>query len=559
MSSYAVLLRHFFADLLRTDAASDEDSYKAWLIQILALILAASWYIPANLHARYTELHRLGNTRLYFETYASDCLSALLLLALLTGLITVIEWRALFPSRCDHLVLTPLPLTRIQLFAAKLGALVLFVGIAAGSMSLITGVALPGIASGPLEPRPQYLRMAAFALAALGTCAFTFLGLLSIQGLFMAVLPVRWFERASFVVQVLLGVTLVCGFPLFPYFPARELIRGQSPWMDRIPPAWFWGAAERMIGGPSTWLDHLTRHAESGLAIALSLASLTYLVSYLQYSRHALESPARSRAKLIDIPALLARIFPTQPSRATAEFVLKTLARAREQKMALLLIFGIGVALVIESSTYLALHPPRRAALLAREQASIGIPLTLSFFALLGLRRAFRMPEELPANWLFRFLEDPAARQSQLNTVTSCFLLIGGLPLLLLAAPLEITFFHERAIWVLLAQAAVMFTFSRYLLKEWRAIPFTVAQNPGRRHFIQSVVIHLTELIIYALMVPSWIYRGLSNPVWFAVLAALLGFINLYLHRIGKPDAEAPLEFAEPVARAVEALRLLPE
>ena len=93
MSPFAVLLRHFFADLLRTDAASDEDSYKAWLIQILALLLAASWYIPANLHGRYTEVHRRGNTRLYFETYSSDCLSALLLLALLTGLITVIAGR----------------------------------------------------------------------------------------------------------------------------------------------------------------------------------------------------------------------------------------------------------------------------------------------------------------------------------------------------------------------------------------------------------------------------------------------------------------------------------
>jgi hypothetical protein len=552
-SPFAELLRYFFAGLFRLESAADEDSYKAWMIQILALLITASWYIPVNLHRRYVELHASLIRAQYLQAYSSDCLNAVVLMTLIVALLTVVEWTELFPSRQDHLVLTPLPITRLQFFAAKAAALMLFVTLVIGSMAMIAGVSLPGIASGVLETRPVAWRMIAFFLASLGTCYFTFWGLLAVQGCFMAILPVRWFERASLALQLTLLVALLCALPLFPYFPAGRLIAAQSTWLAWLPPAWYWGWAEKLLGGPDS--SNLAHRAEWGLAAALATASLTYLISYLQYTRYALESAGRGRAKVIDLAAAVARLFPLPQSRGTCEFTLRTLARCRRQKLVFMLVFGIGVALVVESSTYMALHPRRTA--VAIESAIIAAPLTLSFFAMLGLRRAFRLPEELRANWLFQFCEDPATRDAQLNAVLKCFLLLGALPLLGICAPLEFIQFGPRAIFILAAQSALMYTMASYLLWDWRAIPFTVAQNPGRRHFIQSVVVHIVELAAFSFTASEWILAGLRQPVWFAVLAALMLGTLLVLSNLRKSNGHTPLEFAERVPEAVEALHLV--
>jgi hypothetical protein len=102
-----------------------------------------------------------------------------------------------------------------------------------------------------------------------------------------------------------------------------------------------------------------------------------------------------------------------------------------------------------------------------------------------------------------------------------------------------------------------MFTLAQYLLWDWRAIPFTLAQNPGRRHFLQSVVVHIVELVAYSFISSEWILAGLRKPIWFAVLAALLAGTLLVLRNLRKSNGHAALEFAERVPEAVEALRLV--
>lgn len=564
-SPFAVLLRHFFSGLFRLESAVDEDSYKAWLIQILTLVITACWYVPVNLHGRYVELHRLRVPERYLLTYASDCLSALLLMMLLVALLTVVQWTALFPSRRDHLVLTPLPITRLQFFSAKLGALLLFVTVSIVSMALIAGVALPGIASGELESRPLLLRMGVFAISALLTCYFTFLGLLSVQGVLIAILPAVWFERISFAVQVVFLVALLCAFPLWPYFPAAHLIATTSPWLAWCPPAWYWGMAEKLLGATSPFVQRLSHRGQLALLVALATATVTYLASYLQHGRHALESSGRESAasarwSWLDFPAIVSRLFRLPQARASCDFTLRTLTRTRPQKLVFLLISGIGVALVVESSIYMALH--QRAVVRGpgaswTGNAVIAAPLTLSFFAMLGLRRAFRLPEEPAANWLFRLLEDPASRQPQLAAVSLSFLLLTAIPALLLCAPLQFRMFGVSALAVLLAQAGLMYTLSVYLLWQWRSIPFTVAQNPSRRPFIQSVVVHLIEMSLYSVIASGWIHAGLRNPKWFAILAIVLAGVLAVLRNLRKSHDHAPLEFDEPVPQVIEQLHLL--
>jgi hypothetical protein len=148
--------------------------------------------------------------------------------------------------------------------------------------------------------------------------------------------------------------------------------------------------------------------------------------------------------------------------------------------------------------------------------------IDLKFSATLGLRRAFRLPEELRANWLFQFYENPATRDAQLNEVLKCFLPPGALPQLGICAPFEFIQFGPRAISI------------------WLRSPRSCTPRPGicygigaRSHSLwrriladgisfQSVVVHIVELAAFSFTASEWTLAGLSQSVWFAVLAALM-------------------------------------
>jgi hypothetical protein len=317
--------------------------------------------------------------------------------------------------------------------------------------------------------------------------------------------------------------------------------------------------AEWISGDRGPMATRLAARAGVALALALGLAATAYLVSYFEYSRYALEAPRHDRASAIGWAALCGRCFRLPQARAVTEFVVSTLSRGREQKLIFLLILALGLALVSENSIYLASRIGRRGVGAASviESTVIGLPLTLSFFAMLGMRRAFRTPGDLPANWLFRFTEDPAVRRPQLDSVFRVFVGLGGLVTLLICTPIEFMMIGKRAVWAVLMQLLLTLTFAEYLLQGWRAIPFTFAQNPARRHFLHSAVLHMIELSLYSFTSATWISTGIHQPIALVEygVAVLAAFI--LLHRRRRRDwGQAPFEFEEAAPAAVEPIRL---
>lgn len=560
-SPFAELARHFFLSLFQPESMSGEDSFTTWLVQILAVLITASWFLPVQLFRRYADLHGLDTPEPYRLAYSSDCLSALVLMCLLVGVLTVLEWPALFPSRRDCLILTPLPLERTQLFAAKLAALLLFVTLFIAAITLCCSVSLPAIASGRWETRPLWLLMFTWFAASTAACYFVFLSLLAVQGLLMMLLPLRWFEPASFTVQMTLLVALLSGFPLFFYFPGSHLIASRSAVLEWLPPAWYWGLSEWMLGSRDPAMAALAAHAGLALMAALAISATTYLVSYLQYNRYALESTRRSRKPRIAWAALFARFFRLPQARGVAEFITCAIARGRQQQMVFLLIFGLGLALSFESSVYIFLRLGHRGferTSMTVERAILGFPLTLSFFAMVGLRRAFRVALDLPANWLFRFAESDASRRSQLDAVYRAFVLIGGVPMLLLGLPIEWLAFGPRALLALPLQLLLMLALAEHLLNGWRAIPFTCASDPARRHLIHSAILHFLELSIYSFAASAWIRTALYSPsslLQFVLIAGIV--LALLRYRRLRDWGQEPLEFIETVQAPVEPLQLV--
>jgi hypothetical protein len=559
-SPFAELARHFFLSLFHPESTSGEDSFTTWLVQILAVLITASWFLPVQLFRRYSELHALDTAEPYRLAYASDGLSALVLMCLLVGVLTVLEWPALFPSRRDHLVLTPLPLERTQLFGAKLAALLLFVTLFIAAITLCCSVSLPMIASGRWEPRSVWLRMFAWFAASTLACYFVFLSLLAVQGLLMTLLPLRWFEPASFAVQMTLLVALLSGFPLFFYFPASHLIASRSPLLGWLPPAWYWGLSEWMLGSRDPATGQLTERAVLAIAIALVIAATAYLISYLQYNRYALESTRAGRKPRILWVGIFARLFRLPQARGVVEFITCSIARGRQQQTVFLLIFGLGLALIFESSVYVGVRYGQRGFerhSITVESAILAFPLTLSFFALVGLRRAFRAALDLPANWLFRFAESEACRRSQLDAVFRVFVLLGGVPLLLLGVPVEWLAFGSRGLWALPLQFLLMLALAEHLMHDWRGIPFTFASDPARRHLIHSAILHFAELSVYSFAGSTWILAALhSSSALFWFLGIVGSALAVLRYRRLRGWAQEPLEFVEIIPAAVEPLQL---
>ena len=95
---------------------------------------------------------------------------------------------------------------------------------------------------------------------------------------------------------------------------------------------------------------------------------------------------------------------------------------------------------------------------------------------------------------------------------------------------------------------------------QWRTIPFTFAQNPARRHFIHSAILHVFELSVYSFAGAAWIFTGLRDPIVLVEFGALVVAAFVWLrHRRRRDWGAAPLEFEETVPAAVEPVRLAPE
>jgi len=558
-SPFAELTRFFFDGLLRPEWMNNDGSFQTRLIQIVSAIFCAGIFFPRELRRTYAFLHTLPAPGRYRAQASSDWMLAMLLISLAVAVWTVMQWRSLFPSGRDHLILTPQPVTRGQLFGAKLAALLIFVTLFILVLTLTCGFTLPAVATGRWELRPLWLRAAALLAGSIGLSYFLCLALLALQGVLMAILSIRWFESVSFLVQAILLFALLCAFPLVSYLPVREAVATVPQWLDWFPPGWFWALAERIAGSHDPAIVRLSHRAEAGLALAALIAATSYLISYLQFNRYALEIAGSRSGPLMDWSAQFARLFPSAQGRGVSEFVLRTLLRGRQQKLIVVLIAGIGVALVVDgwfSATYVG--PRYRTASSVMREAVVSMPLTLSFFSLLAVRRAFRTPAALSANWIFRFFETRAATRQELNSMFLTFVLVAGVPPIAACLLIEWAVFGRDAIAILLVESLMMAAFAEYLFRNWCSIPFTFLLNPGRRHFIQSASIHLGEFTIYSLIGGFIVLQGtVDHSVWILQAAIACAGALWFERQRRAAICDAPLQFTEPAADAIEVLRLL--
>lgn len=528
------LVRHFLARMFDSELFSTPGQWQRVAVGAFSLALMAGLVLlDPQSKAKYRYLSALATPEPFRAAALADELALLTLAMAITGLLGLLQWQSLFPSQRDYLGLAGLPIRPRQVFIARFAsALVLSIAIVL-AMNILASVVVPVQFTGRWQKNPSYLANVAAHWVSCGlACLFVLLAIVALQGVLLNVLPGRLFTRVSSYLQGLLIAVLflsaLYSWSISDWTPATMAKLPQfGAW---APPVWFAGLHERVLGDRDPFLAAMASRALLAAAVAAILAMLAYVVSFRRYRRLLLESSfdvARPARRQWSVLGLLAR---DPRRRAVLEFMTKTLARSRLHRMVLMAYIGVAVAVMLNSSLL------ARAAL----KGSMGLrgdlqfivlfwPLTASVIVLAGLRQAFSMPAELPANWLFRITESQG-RAQWMSAVERFVIVYALVPIFVVLSPLAVAVVGwEVAARMTVLEVVVSLTMFELRFQDWQQLPFTCSYAPGKRSLMSvlagwlaalGVCVPMLTIIISTasrLGAVFLIYLGMFGAVWFGL------------------------------------------
>jgi hypothetical protein len=217
----------------------------------------------------------------------------------------------------------------------------------------------------------------------------------------------------------------------------------------------------------------------------------------------------------------------------------------------------VALAVIAEGLVSLALHSRFSTHAAEFRQAVSAAPLALSFCALVGLRYLFRLPVELPANWVFR-IHEPGHAAEMLAGVEGFLLCFGVIPVAAITLPLELRLLGAASgLAASVLYLLVSLVWMQVLLYSFERIPFTSSYMPGQQPLIQSVVHYVTIALLYIGGIGTIVHWAVEAPARALVLTALLAtaWWKARTERLNSLRIER-IEFAERLEPAVRQLHL---
>jgi predicted permease len=541
------LVRHFLARFFDTETGASSGDWQKLLIGVIATVASVGIAGFETYWARYNRLQNpnFSTPVFYHDAVRSDLLLALAIVMALTALLTLLQWRSLFPSLRDYLALAGLPVSAPQIFFAKFTAVaLLFAGFAlvlCGPLGIMFGACIfGGFQENPSGAVIQLANLAALA----GGCTFVFFTLLAIQGLLLNLVPARWFTGISLLVQGALFIATV-----------GALLAGRQPeaaaWW---PPHWFVRLWEAVV---------LRRQAEArpaliGIALSAAAAAFSYLLSYHRYRKLLLEAPAEPAGSRW--PGWGSRVLEwwirDPREEAAFSFIWKTLSRSGIHRLLLLTYAGMALGWVIKGALDappVSLHDEGMYGLMA-----VASPLGLAVLMVLGLRYLFTVPVALRANWMFQ-AADRECRAPWLAAVGRFIIACGIAPVFLASLPATIAILGWlRAIGVTALGVLVALICFERLFRDWAKLPFTCSYVPGKRPF-WLLASRAAVAAIYLAVVPRALLAASGELAAFlAVFTGLVLFWRRWRAKRLANWAEVTLLWQDSPDPDVEALRLSP-
>jgi hypothetical protein len=304
--------------------------------------------------------------------------------------------------------------------------------------------------------------------------------------------------------------------------------------------------------------------ALAALGWAAALFALTHIPIYLKQARKLLDPPPFRPSGPgpfhVALNAALDRFLLRHPiQEAVFHYIGKTIVRSMKHRVLLAVIAGFGAALAIMSLVpFVVIDHTTFAVMIDRDSAGAaltGVPLTLSFVLISGLRAAFNFPAELTANWSFRMTG--ANQTGQCLIATQKWILVCGvIPLFLLLTP----FIFAFSPWpVALFQLVFGVMLSIYLMEalflDFTRIPFTCGYFSGRNNLVWLVAAWVIGVFYYPSVMADLEIRLTANPLK-AAAGVIIGFLILWRWR-EREKPEESLDYIGDDDPAVRTLGLL--
>jgi hypothetical protein len=464
----------------------------------------------------------------------ADQLAVLTLVFSITGIVALLAWQSLFPSRRDYLALAGLPVRSRDIFSARFATVLLLA--AALVLAMLPGFQPPHtFTAQTLADVPAGLKILAhIASSGLG-CLFVFFGIVALQGVLLNLLPARWFARVSTWAQALLIAVFFFG-GLFSWAIVnwrQDMIARLPDFATFAPPIWFGGLHEAILGRHDPFYSAMATRAFAAAAGAVLLAVITYALAYTRYQKLLLEAPEIVASRRAPGWRFLRPLAGGEARReAILEFLAQTLSRSRMHRLILLAYAGAALGIMLNSALVAGVAT-RWAGGLPGMLRFICLywPLGFSFIVLSGFRHVFSLPADLPANWLFRLTESHGRRE-WMSALERFMIGCVIVPIHTLTLPVAATVLG----WPIAARMTalellVSLTAFEMLFYSWQQLPFTCSYAPGKRTLVEVLGIWLVILVIVVPVLARIIAAMSQLTESFLIFAFIFGAAWLWARR----------------------------
>lgn len=388
---------------------------------------------------------------------------------------------------------------------------------------------------------------------------FVYATLLSLQGFAAQFLPRRHFLRLSGYLQLAAFSSVVCFYFFQPGFGGLNDLTSGSIWrlMNLLPSYWFLALYQQLSGSLHPALAPLAIRAWQGLAVTLTVASISYALSYWRTLRHIVEEPdiVPGARRLSWLPR-----FGNQRQTAIGQFAVRTLLRSRQHRMILAFYLGLGLAF-----TSLLLKDPATkrqftdgASANPWSEASIApwaASVIMMVLAVAGTRVVFSLPLDLRANWALR-LAGYQSGSSTLSATRRPLILLAVLPVWLLEAAICLTLWPAwQTAAHLCALAVVGLIVAEISLIGFRKIPFACSFLPGKSRF-HMVLLGSVALAHGTIQAVLFEHKTVQQPLAALTLLALLAILYTALRAAANLQPVRAPQYEEEATPAVQQLGL---
>jgi hypothetical protein len=479
------LTRHFLTRMFDSELFAGRDRWRPVAIGAFMLLLHTAVLLPKA--ARYQRLFRLPAPDLLraplLANELADEAGQITLFLAIAGLLAMLQWQMLLPSRRDYMALASLPIRPRQIFLARFVAFLVFAAGVVAALNAPLSLMAPS-------------RGAASALA----CVFALFSMVALQGALANLLPAKLHARVSAYVQgVLSAAFFLAALESWHIGDRPEQAVALFPQFPWAPPVWFAGLQQALAGNRDPFLRAMAGRAMVATGCAVTLAVLAYFVSYRRYRKLMVESGSAVESPSVrqwSIAGLLAR----EPHQAAVfHFMDTALARSRTHRLLLLGYGGLALGILL-NSVLLALAASKWEIdwdTMLRFM-TLYWPLAASMIFIPGMRHALSIPVDLGGNWIFRMTESQG-RAQWMSAVERFVMLYAILPIYVLLAPAAVmTMGWSVAARMMALQALVSLTISELLFYNWQQLPFACSYAPGKKPLTSVIGSYMAAVFFLA-------------------------------------------------------------